>query len=349
MLQISRRAFASFGGVAMASAILAMQVGHIAQADEAEVAPGHSVQIGRAVFCLPDVWEIEGESLNTEFAKAYIKDELGNRLGVAELSVVNGIQSSGSPSDNLEGLMRELRPSEGELLAMWASSDIGQNGPTMLRMSVVCRDGQGEVNPGLVYGVIPDGSAFYSFTVYANPSAVGMVEEAAEDIWNGVDWDALSIDVSDLEAFKADALARGIARNRENPYYNEYWEVVDFDCTLDTSNLETPYPTHMRYKFATPEGIEAWEDEIFKEALYQTSEMLGEIWCMRRQDSEGASYYRSTAEVEGYGVVDIAFYPDYSNCWYIASTGIAINMDADGVWRQFGDVSAEPWTPYFFG
>lgn len=74
-----------------------------------------------------------------------------------------------------------------------------------------------------------------------------------------------------------------------------------------------------------------------------------DIWVMRRTDSEGTDYVRSTASIEGVGVVDVAYYEGCSNSWHIASTGQAVNIGTDGIWRLFGDPTAEPWTPYFIG
>lgn len=145
-------------------------------------------------------------------------------------------------------------------------------------------------------------------------------------------------------------LRRGIEENRNNPRFNPYWNVIDFTFTMNRSDPSAPYPDHMRYVYATPEGITESESGIGRITLYPSPAGPSyDIWVMHRTDSEGTPYLRSTANVEGIGIVDIAYYEDFSDSWYIASTGEAISLDTDGVWRPFGDPDAEPWTPYFFG
>lgn len=55
-----------------------------------------------------------------------------------------------------------------------------------------------------------------------------------------------------------------------------------------------------------------------------------------QRGSEGTAYERTTVEVEGYGVVDVAYYPGYSLCSYIASTGHLsfLNPMAFGIRRR---------------
>lgn len=145
-------------------------------------------------------------------------------------------------------------------------------------------------------------------------------------------------------------LERAIEENQRNPRFNPYWEVVDFTFTMNRSDPDAPYPDHMRYVYATPEGITTNEDNIGKITLSPTPAGPSyDVWVMHRTDSEGTQYLRSTADVEGIGIVDIAYYEGYSNSWYVASTGQAIGLDTDGTWHPFGDPDAEPWTPYFFG
>lgn len=71
------------------------------------------------------------------------------------------------------------------------------------------------------------------------------------------------------------------------------------------------------------------------------------LWAMHRTDSDGTEYLRSTAEVEGYGVVDIAHY-DYNSffVWYVASDGTPILPEEaphPSKWVVFSGWNGEPW------
>ena len=69
---------------------------------------------------------------------------------------------------------------------------------------------------------------------------------------------------------------------------------------------------------------------------------------MRRTDGDGAAYLRSTVEVEGYGVVDIAFYDNLNTFWYIADTGAPVvpasyPSDISAGWSVFAGWDGTPW------
>lgn len=106
----------------------------------------------------------------------------------------------------------------------------------------------------------------------------------------------------------------------------------------------------MRVIMSTPEGIEQIESNIVSVDVSITPKTSIEVWRMKRTDSEGTDYLRSTADVEGYGVVDIARYTyEYGSTWFVASDGMAIFPREVGTWVPTSDGDTYPWKPYFYG
>lgn len=205
---------------------------------------------------------------------------------------------------------------------------------------------QEELLVGRLYlAKIPTGGSV-ALAVLAQPPMADAALAQADAMWQAAGWETAV--AAGLDEFKRAMLEEGIARNAEDPAYNPYWQVTDFACSLNTSNPDAPYPDHMRYQYGTPEGFTAWEDDLVPAtAVSAWGAPAGPVslWAMPRVDSDGAPYLRSTVEVSGVGVVDIAFYEGFSSAWYIAGTGEAVCPDAEGDWHRFNTGDA-PWTPY---
>lgn len=136
--------------------------------------------------------------------------------------------------------------------------------------------------------------------------------------------------------------------NAASPRYNPHWSVTNVTATPNASDVSIPTPLNAHYWYTTPEGFTACETDITR---MSTPPMAGSsstafVYAMKLTDDEGATYYRSTAEVEGYGVVDIARYPSYSDCWYIAYSGIALLPRDNETWYAAWGSEEQPWTPH---
>lgn len=183
------------------------------------------------------------------------------------------------------------------------------------------------------------------------PESFDAVATQTEAVWSSAVWPAaIPEDQAEgrLEDFRSFALERVALRNRLHPYCNPYWAVADIYVGSLGDPGHTGYlmPRMWGYRFSTPDGIEESRVEHIEINMgYGAPSMW--LWGMHRTDSDGTEYLRSTAEVEGYGVVDIAHY-DYSSpfAWYVASDGTPILPEEaphPSKWVVFSGWNGEPW------
>lgn len=298
-------------------------------------------------FSLPQGWraadtqsEADGERVSIAIFDPFSQREVGLAV-IAGGETPAGDDGLAFDADTLfVQLAQECTPEDGAAWGIERHDIGGFVAAATCSFSALC---QGELLVGRLYlAKIPTGGSA-ALAVLAKPAAADKALAQADTMWRGAGWgNAVAVG---LEEFKRAMLEDGIARNAENPAYNPYWQVTDFACGLNTANPDAPYPDHMRYQYSTPEGFAAWEDELVVATAVSSWGTSATVWAMPRVDSDGASYLRSTVDVAGVGIVDIAFYEGFSNAWYIAGTGEAVCPDAGGSWYRFNTGDA-PWTPY---
>ena len=309
-----------------------------------------AVRVGGVTFALPQGWRSDAEQATDDRALVRVFDPLAQaeiaRVVVASSELVGDYEGLGT-DELFAQLARECTPDEG---AAWGQERRDMAGFVLAATCSLSSVDAGELRVGRLYTAVVLGVRCYIMAVLARPDDADAVLARADELWNQADWGAVV--ESSLDSFKAGMLEDARRRYEQNPWYNPYWTVSDFSCSLNLDNPEAPYPDHMRYQYSTPEGVTAWEDEI---ELRQVTPLWGgdpvDLWCMPRVDSDGAPYVRSTVEVNGSrpSVQDIAFYEGFSDLWYIASTGADVFLSGSGgTWWPYRDPdTTAPWTPFF--
>ncbi len=344
---LSRRQLVGLGLGLAALAALSAAPARVRAAEPASASGSMgSTTVCGVPFSLPQGWRVEDSQSEAERVVIFLFDPFTQReVGLAVLAgeeASDGEDGISLGADELFArLVEDSVPADG---AAWGLErhDIEGFVPAATCSYAALREG-GLMAGRLYLAKVPSGGHVI-LAVLAEPSEVDAALAQADAMWQGAGWGDPA--VARLDEFKRAMLEDGIASNAENPHYNPYWQVTDFTCTLNTVNPEAPYPSRMRYQYTTPEGFEAWEDELVAVTALGLYGASTPIWAMYRVDSDGAPYLRSTVSIAGdTGVVDIAFYEGFSDCWYIAATGEAVAPDAGGYWHRFGADEA-PWTPH---
>ena len=378
---ISRRSFVSsavsgagalgvgaLAGLAGAGA-LGMAAGRAASADEPPEGAGPveldaTVAVGGATFGYPSAcWGPSSNLPEGAAAKFDIVEQAsGQTVGSAVFTV-------GSPAEAVSGgawyaqnvfdglMASEMSAGPGGNVALYGFERFDRDGVEMGRALRSCatseNDGDRRPMLGWLYMALAHDWSLIYLEVSVCPESFDAVATQTEAVWSSAVWPvAIPEDQAEgrLEDFRSFALERVALRNRLHPYCNPYWAVADI--YVNTGSLGDPghtgylMPRMWSYKFSTPDGIEESRVEHIEINMgYGAPSMW--LWAMHRTDSDGTEYLRSTAEVEGYGVVDIAHY-DYSSfvVWYVASDGTPILPEEaphPSKWVVFSGWNGEPW------
>ncbi len=144
---------------------------------------------------------------------------------------------------------------------------------------------------------------------------------------------------ADFEEWKVETVVSMNEYYQKDPWFSEYWTVTGVVAVMNTYDLDAPYPDNIHYYLSTPEGIETIDESMTRMTVYDylesgvtTTHTSKEQWCMNRTDSEGTDYLRSTDYVEGYGVVDIAYYDYGGGDWFVADDGQIIIWTSERGW-----------------
>lgn len=375
---ISRRSFVS-GAISGAGALgvgalagagaLGMAAGRAASADEppegaGPIALDATVAVGGATFGYPSAcWGPSSDLPEGAAAKFDIVEQAsGQTVGSAVFTV-------GSPAEAVSGgawyaqnvfdglMASEMSAGPGGNVALYGFERFDRDGVEMGRALRSCatseNDGDRRPMLGWLYMTLAHDWSLIYLEVSVCPESFDAVATQTEAVWNSAVWPAaIPEDQAEgrLEDFRSFALERVALRNRLHPYCNPYWAVADI--YVNTGSLGDPghtgylMPRMWGYRFSTPDGIEESRVEHIEINMgYGAPSMW--LWAMHRTDSDGTEYLRSTAEVEGYGVVDIAHY-DYSSpfAWYVASDGTPIVPEEaphPSRWVVFSGWNGEPW------
>ena len=333
-----------------------------------------TVAVGGASFRCPTWWPVSADAPDDDSVRLDVVDREGGtacgRVTFTVGSPVEGARNTMIPDVIFDGFARsESMATSNCLSAVWGLERLDQEGDAVPMARALCaRNWVGDERPsgaadfefGYLYmALAPDWTLVYAEALADLPSFETLSPQF-DAVWDSAAWPA-PIAMEDIETasaeFAARALRRGIARNKVRPFYNRHWEVVDISCPGGGWNSSGALmPDHTRYIFSTPEGIETIEyDLVLTDVYYGPVEPPLRIWCMKRTDSEGTDYIRTTVEVEGYGVVDIAHYDslDYYG-WYIADSGTPVIMQGiplgnEVIWEVFDHWDGTPWRAYFGG
>ena len=375
---ISRRSFVSaavsgagalgVGALAGAGA-LGMAAGRAASADEppegaGPIALDATVAVGGATFGYPSAcWGPSSDLPEGAAAKFDIVEQASGQ------TVGSAVFTAGSPAEAVSGgawyaqnvfdglMASEMSAGPGGNVALYGFERFDRDGVEMGRALRSCatseNDGDRRPMLGWLYMTLAHDWSLIYLEVSVCPESFDAVATQTEAVWNSAVWPvAIPEDQAEgrLEDFRSFALERVALRNRLHPYCNPYWAVADI--YVNTGSLGDPghtgylMPRMWSYKFSTPDGIEESRVEHIEiNTGYGAPSMW--LWAMHRTDSDGTEYLRSTAEVEGYGVVDIAHY-DYSSfvVWYVASDGTPILPEEaphPSKWVVFSGWNGEPW------
>ena len=335
-----------FVGVVAALAVGSLGV-RVARAFEGGASLG-TVTVGDVAFALPQGWYVDASQTTSDRALIGVYDPF-SQTEIAQVAL-----ASADPSSDYDGLdpdalfaqlALECTPEEG---ASWGQERHDVGGFVLAATCSLAAAEGGELRAGRLYTGSVLGIRWYVMGVLARPGSVDAVLAQADELWSGAGWGAVIQNAR--ESFEQGMLEDAVRRYAQDPWYNPYWTVSDFSCTMNLTNPETPYPDHMRMQYSTPEGIVAWDNEIERrqaQSLWNATTV--ELWCMARVDSDGAPYLRSTVAIGSNNTVaDIAFYEGFSDLWYVAATGYPVCPGGDGSWYFCADETAEsPWTPHF--
>ena len=323
-----------------------------------------TVAVGGATFGYPSTcWSPSPDLPEGAAAKFDIVEQgSGQTVGSAVFTV-------GSPAEAVSGgawyaqnvfdglMASEMSAGPGGNVALYGFERLDRDGVEMGRALRSCatseKDGDGRPMLGWLYMALAHDWTLIYLEISVCPESFDAITTQTEAVWNSAVWPAaIPEDQAEgrLEDFRLFALERVALRNRLHPYCNPYWEVSDvagiFGSLGDPGHAGYLMPRMWSYKFSTPDGIEESRVEHIEiNTGYGAPSMW--LWAMHRTDSDGTEYLRSTAEVEGYGVVDIAHY-DYSSffAWYVASNGTPILPEEaphPSKWVVFSGWNGEPW------
>ena len=378
---ISRRSFVSaavsgagalgvgaLAGLAGAGA-LGMAAGRAASADEPPEGAGPveldaTVAVGGATFSYPSAcWGPSSDLPEGAAAKFDIVEQgSGQTVGSAVFTVGSPAEAASGGAwyaqNVFDGLMTsEMSAGPGGNVALYGFERLDRDGIEMGRALRSCatseNGGDGWPMLGWLYMALAHDWTLIYLEVSVCPESFDAVATQTEAVWSSAVWPAaIPEDQAEgrLEDFRSFALERVALRNRLHPYCNPYWEVSDVagisGSLGDPGHTGYLMPRMWGYRFSTPDGIEESRVEHIEiNTGYGAPSMW--LWAMHRTDSDGTEYLRSTAEVEGYGVVDIAHY-DYSSSvvWYVASDGAPILPEEaphPSKWVVFSGWNGEPW------
>ena len=345
--------------------------------------PLAGVVVNGATFWYPNWWELDLEVTGSMRAHLLVlaRDTLAH---VGDLQIIAGdAPQVGEGEDPLAVMIQELYPDAilgipgvgnsvaalgGDVTYVWGLdhtiSQVGISG-----VASVANVGEGSLRLGQAHASISDDGRTFALTYEVDAAAVADVAALASDVWESAGWWAPPagqiqaqmtsqqgsgrFDMSsapdpttNLDAYKQWMLQQGVAANQANPFYNPYWSIVGFDCDLVDLNTANAHVENERFKFSTAQAFEAWENELIIQATHAGGHSF-DHWCMTRVDSSGDTYYRTSADIPGYGVVDIAFYPGYSDVWYVAMDGKAVYTDESGAWYVYAGQYDSAWQSYF--
>lgn len=325
-----------------------------------------SVAVGGAAFAYPSCWVVALDAPDEDSVRLDVLDrQSGAALGRMTFTAGSPAEAarSGWADAVFEGLAQsEAMATQDCLSAVWGLERIDRDGAEVPQARALCvRAWTSDARPsgaaGLEIGYLymalaPDWTLVYAEAL-ADLASFETVAALFDAVWQSATWPpAVTMETMDAanEAFAARALRRGAARNQVRPFYNKHWDLVDIDCPGGGYGGDGPLmPSNERYVFATPEGIQEVESS-FEQAEISLGPGIPvrSLWSMRRTDGDGADYLRSTVEVEGYGVVDIAFYDNLNTFWYIADTGTPVvpasyPSDISAGWNVFAGWDGTPW------
>ncbi len=374
MTVMTRRSFVTGTGgaaLAVAGAVLAGRA-LPARADAAAVPLDATVAVGGATFSVPSSWAVAADAPDEDSVRLDVVDPTtGAAVGRMTFTVGSPAEASRSPyaASVFAGLAAsESLPTDACSSAVWELERIDRDDVPAARCRCV-RSWAGDAGPsgsaqleiGYLYmALAPDWTLVYAEAL-ASLASFEAVAALFDAVWASAAWPAaVAADQADAAVadFADQALRRGAARNAERPFYNGHWAVTDYYCPGAGFAGDGPQmPSNTYYTLATPEGVAATERDIVRRDIEFYDAPVVSVWCMSRTDSSGTDYLRSTVEVEGRGVVDVAFYEGLSSyAWYIAGDGTpvmppdtAAGADPDGPWTVWSAWTGEPWQPVVGG
>lgn len=369
---VSRRSFVAGAAALVATvgtaAMGAAAVGEEAAAGEA-AGPTTAVAVGGAAFEVPASWvpsPAEDIPAGTAAQFDVVDASTGETIGRARFTVGSPAEVAGSAwleQTVFDGLARlETYEGDGWSAAVWGMERIDAGGVAMARAlygaRVAGEDGTARPLLGRLYAALaPDWTLVY-LQALAVPASFAVLEEQVAAVWAGASWPAAvesDGDGSRLAGFEEFALERAVLRNGTRPYLNPHWTVVGFSAMPPQAFDDATgfRPSSWSFEFATPDGTTAPDSDVVCYEVERGYDLPWvPVWAMRRTDSEGTGYLRSTAEVEGRGVVDVAHYDTEDPVvWYVAADGTPVlcpdplvdARGADGTWTVYTGWNGEPW------